>query len=179
MSEPESPEHSLPDAEGVESSPGTGQGDTPKKGRKKIGEGKPVPEMKLTVDIQQWLRKQGGKAVKIKLTDLKIDKTKERGQIQSINHDDVVKKVVGYGALSPPGPLRVTAWEDSGMTCFAFLHKGNNISSACHAVVHDLRCRWLALLSEWATQDRDMQGDSEHAASRRQRTRGLARILLC
>ena len=116
--------------------------------------------------------------MKIKLADLKIDKTKERGQIRAIN-DDVVKKVAGYQALPPPGPLRVTAWEDSGMTRSVFLHKVDNISSPCCVVVHDLRCRWLTLRSEWATRDRDMQGDSEHAASRRQRTEGLARILLC
>ena len=76
--------------------------------------------MKLTVDVQQWLRKENGKAVKIKITDLQIDKTKEHGQIRSINSDDVAKKVTGYQALPPPGPLRVTAWEDSGMTRFAF-----------------------------------------------------------
>ena len=61
--------------------------------------------------------------MKIKITDLKIDKTKERGQIPQIDHDDVAKKVAGYQALPPPGPLRVTAWEDSGMARFAFLHK--------------------------------------------------------
>ena len=102
MSQPGSPEHRPPDAEAVESSPGTDQGDTPKKGRKKKGDKKPIPEMKLTVDIPQWLRKENGKAVKIKITDLKIDKTKERGQIRAINHDDVVKKVAGYQALPPP-----------------------------------------------------------------------------
>ena len=58
--------------------------------------------MKLTVDIQQWLRKEKGKALKIKITDLKIDKTKERGQIRAINHDEVAKKVAGYQALLPP-----------------------------------------------------------------------------
>ena len=66
------------------SSPGTDPGDRQNKGGKKKGEKKPMPEMKLTVDIQQWLRKENGKAVKMKLTDLKIDKTKERGQIRSI-----------------------------------------------------------------------------------------------
>ena len=76
--------------------------------------------MKLTIDVQQWLRKENGKAVKVKITELEIDKTKERGQIQQTDHDDVAKKVVGYQALPPPGPLRVTAWEDSGMTRFAF-----------------------------------------------------------
>ena len=75
--------------------------------------------MKLTVDVQQWLRKENGIALKVKITDLQFDKTKERGQIRSINYDDVAKKVTGYQALPPPGPLRVTAWEDSGMTCFA------------------------------------------------------------
>ena len=58
--------------------------------------------------------------MKVKITDLKIDKTKERGQIRSINYDDVARGVTGYQALPPPGPLRVTAWEDSGMTHFAF-----------------------------------------------------------
>ena len=99
---------------------GTDQGDTPKKGRKKKGEKKPIPEMKLTVDVQQWLRQKNGKAVKVKIADLRVDKTKERGQIRSINYDDVARKVTGYQALPPAGPLRVTAWEDSGMTRFAF-----------------------------------------------------------
>ena len=58
--------------------------------------------------------------MKVKIADLKIDNTKERGQILSINYDDVARKVTGYQALPPPGPLRVTAWEDSGMTRFAF-----------------------------------------------------------
>ena len=163
----------------MESSAGTEQGHTPKKGHKKNGEKKPILEMKLTVDIQQWLRNENGKALKIKLSELKIDKTKERGQIRSINQDDVVKKAAGYQVLPPPGPLRITAWEDSGMTRFAFWHKVDNISSACCAVVHELRRRWLALRSERATQDRNMPGDPEHAARRRQRTRGLARLLLC
>ena len=120
MSEPGSPERPAPDAEAMEASPGTHQGDTPKKGRKKKGENKPIPEMKLTIDVQQWLRQENGKAVKVKIADLKIDKTKERGQIRSINYDDVARKVTGYQALPPAGPLRVTAWEDSGMTRFAF-----------------------------------------------------------
>ena len=85
MSQPGSPERPAPDAEAMESSPGTDQGDTPIKGRKKKGEKKPIPEMKLTVDVQQWPRKENGKAVKVKITDLQIDKTKERGQIRSIN----------------------------------------------------------------------------------------------
>ena len=72
MSQPGSPEHPAPDAEAMESSPGTNQGDMPKKGRKKKGEKKPIPEMKLTVDVQQWLRQEIGKAVKVKITDLKI-----------------------------------------------------------------------------------------------------------
>ena len=76
--------------------------------------------MKLTIDVQQWLRKENGKAVKVKITDLKIDKTKGRGQIRQIDHDDVAKKVLGYQALPPPGPLHVTVWEDSGMTRVAF-----------------------------------------------------------
>ena len=103
-------------------SPGTDQGDTPKKGHKKKGEKKPTPEMKLTVYVQQWLRKQNGKAVKVKITDLQIHKTKEQGQIRSINYDDVAKKMAGYQALPPPGPLRVTAREDIGMTRLA-LHR--------------------------------------------------------
>ena len=86
MSQPGSPQRPAPNAEAMELSPGTNQGDTPKKGRKKKGEKKPIPEMKLTVDVQQWLRKENGKALKVKITDLQIDKTKERGQIQSINY---------------------------------------------------------------------------------------------
>ena len=120
MSQPGSPAPPATDAKAMESSSGTDQGDTPKKGRKKKGERKPIPEMKLTVDVQQWLRQENGKAVKVKISDLKIDKTKERGQIRSINYDDVARKVTGYQALPPPSPLRVTAWEDSGMTRFAF-----------------------------------------------------------
>ena len=58
--------------------------------------------------------------MKVKITDLKLDETKERGHIRLIDRDDVAKKVAGYQALPPPGPLRVTAWEDSGMTRFAF-----------------------------------------------------------
>ena len=72
------------------------------------------------VDVQQWLRQDNGKAVKVKIADLRIDKTKERGQIRSINYDYVARKVKGYQALPPAGPLRVTAWEDSDMTRFAF-----------------------------------------------------------
>ena len=52
------------------------------------------------------------------------------------------------------------------MTRSIFLHKVDKISSPCCAVVHDLRCRLLTLRFEWATRDRDMQGESEHAASR-------------
>ena len=81
MSEPGSPERPAADAEAMESSPGTDQGDTPKKGRQQTGEKKPIPEMKLIVDVQQWLRQESGKAVKVKITHLKIDKTKQRGQI--------------------------------------------------------------------------------------------------
>ena len=120
MSQPGSPEWPPPDAEAMASSPGTDQGDTPKKGRKKKGDKKPIPEMKLTGDIQQWLRKENAKAVQVKITDLKIDTTKERGQIRQIDHDDVAEKVVGYQALPPRGPMRVTASEDCRMTCFAF-----------------------------------------------------------
>ena len=120
MSEPGSPKRPAPDAEAMELSPGTNQGDTPKKERKKKGEKKPIPEMKLTVNVQQCLRQENGKAVKVKIADLRIDKTKERGQIRSINYDDVARKVTGYQALPPAGPSRVTAREDSGMTRFAF-----------------------------------------------------------
>ena len=38
-----------------------GYSGTPKKGRKKKGDKKPVREMKLTVDIQQWLREENEK----------------------------------------------------------------------------------------------------------------------
>ena len=69
MSEPGSPERPAPDAEAMRLSPGTSQGDTPKKGRKKKGEKKPIPEMKLTVDMQQWLRQENGKAVRVKVAD--------------------------------------------------------------------------------------------------------------
>ena len=131
MSQPGLPERRPPDAEAVESSPGTDQGDTPKKRRKKKGDKKPIPKIKLTVDVQQWLWKENGKAVKVKITDWKIDKTKERGQIQQIDHDDVAKKVAGYQALPPPGLMRVTAWEDSGMIRFAFFHTVEDISSPC------------------------------------------------
>ena len=93
MSQQGSPERRPPNEEGVESSPGTNRRDTPKKGRKKQGGKKPITEINLTVDIQQWLQKENGKAVKMKLTALKIEKTKERGQIQSISYDDVAKKV--------------------------------------------------------------------------------------
>ena len=87
--------------------------------------------MKVTVDVQKWLRKENGKAVKKKITDLKIDKTKELGQIRRIDHDDVVKEVAGYQALPPPGSLRVSAWKDSTMTRFAFFHTINDNSSHC------------------------------------------------
>ena len=126
MSQPGLPEQRPPDTEGVESSPRTHQGDTPKKGPNKKGEKKPIPEMKLTADIQQWLRKENGRTVKIKITDLKIDDTKERGHIRAIKHDNVVKKAAGYQALLPPEPLRVTAWEDSGMTRFVFYACGTS-----------------------------------------------------
>ena len=115
----------------------------------------------------------------MKFTDLKIDKTKERGQIRSITYDDVAKKAAGYQALQPPRPLRVTAWETSGMTRSTFLHKARSISFPCCDVLRDLHCRWLTLRSERATQDGDMPEDSEHAASKWLRAGGLARILLC
>ena len=124
MSGPGTPERPAPDAKAIELSAGTDQGDTPKKGREKKGEKKPIPEMKLTVDVQQWLQQESGKAVKVKIADLRIDKTLERGQIRSINYDDVARKVTAYQALPPAGPLRVPAWEDSGMTCFAFDRRG-------------------------------------------------------
>ena len=101
MSPTGSPERPATDAEAMESSPGTDRRDTPKKRRKRKGEKKPILEMKLTVDVQQWLRKENGKAVKVKITDLQIDKTEERGQIRSINYNDVAKKVAGYQALPP------------------------------------------------------------------------------
>ena len=69
-----------------------------------------MPEKKFTVDVQQWLRKENGKSVKIEITDLKIDKTKEGGQVPQIDHDDVAKKMAGYQASPPPGLLRVTVW---------------------------------------------------------------------
>ena len=53
MSQPGSADRPAPNAEAMESSPGTNQGDTPNKGRKKKGEKKPIPEMKLTVHVQQ------------------------------------------------------------------------------------------------------------------------------
>ena len=68
--------------------------------------------MKLTVDIQQSLPKENKKAVKMKLADLKMDKTKEQGQIGFINYDDPAKQLAGYQVLPPPGPLRVTAWAE-------------------------------------------------------------------
>ena len=105
----------------------------------------------LTVDVQQWLRRQNGKAVKVKITDLKIDKTKERGQIRQMDHDKVAKKMVGYQALQPPGPLRVMAWGDSCMTGFTF----------------DRRHFLCVLWSKW---DRNVHNDSGIAARRRQRT---------
>ena len=52
MSEPGSPKRPAPDAEAMESSPGTNQEGTPKKGPKKKGEKKPIQEIKLTVDVQ-------------------------------------------------------------------------------------------------------------------------------
>ena len=117
------------DTKAVDSSPGTDQGDTPKKGRKNEGKKKAIPEMKLTVDIQQWLRKANGKAVKMKLTDLKIDKGKAPGRIRSINYDNVARKMPGYQVLPQPGPFCATAWKESGMTRSPFLTKRGNIPS--------------------------------------------------
>ena len=85
----------------MELSTRTDEGDTPKKGRKKKDDKKPIREMRLTVYVQQWLQKEKGKAVKVKITHLKIDKTKERGKIRQIDRDDVAKKVAGYQALPP------------------------------------------------------------------------------
>ena len=76
------------------------------------------------------------------------------------------------------GPLSVTAWEDSGMTRFAFLHFGDNVPSPCVAVLHDCHCRWLTLRSERAKRDRDMLEDSQHAASRQPRSGAVVRVLL-
>ena len=92
MSQPGSPERPAHDAEAMESSPGTDQGDIPRKGSKKKGDKKPIPEMKLTVDVQQWLPKENGKAVKVNISDLKIDKSKERGQIRQIESDNVANR---------------------------------------------------------------------------------------
>ena len=188
MSQPGSPECPAPDAEAMESSAGTDQGDTPKRGRKKKGDKKPILEMKLTVDVQQWLRKENGEAVKVKITDLKIDKTKERGQIRQIDRDDVAKKVAGYQALPPPGPLRVTAWADSSMTRFAF-NPGHFFSllwyMICVAdgslyVLNGQRGTEPGIegMHSAKTWDRNMQGDSGHAARKRQRIGGLAGVLL-
>ena len=128
MSEPGSPERPVTDAEAMESSPGTDHGDTPKKGRKKKGEKKAIPEMKLTVEVAQWLRQENGKAVKVKIADLKIDKTKERGQIRSINYDDVARKVAGYQALPPAAFLAVSTIKQKDL--------GNAVGGALqHAIV--------------------------------------------
>ena len=96
-----------------------------------------------------------------------------------MNYDDVMKKAAEYQVLPPPGPLRLTAWEDTGVTRSALLHKADDISSPCCAVVHGLRRRWLTLRSECATRDRDMQDNSEHASSRRLGAGELATILIC
>ena len=127
--------------------------------------------MKLTVYIQKWLRKENARAVKMKITDFPIDKGKERGQIQFINYE-VVTKIVARNHASPPlGPSRVTAWEDTGMTRFAFLHKADNISSSCCAVLHDLHGRWLNLPSERAKWGTDMLEDLAEAARGRPRVK--------
>ena len=52
--------------------------------------------MKVTIDIQRWLRKERGKAVRMKWTDFRIDKDKQRGQIRLIKYDDVAGKWAGY-----------------------------------------------------------------------------------
>ena len=77
-------------------------------------------QFQLDVRLGNRLRQEDGKAVKVRIADLKIDKTKERGQIRSINYDNVARKVTGNQGLPPSGPLRVTALENSGMTRFAF-----------------------------------------------------------
>ena len=112
--------------------------------------------------------------MKVKITDLNIDKTKERGQIRQIDHDDAAKKVVGYQALPPPGPLRVTAWEDSGMTRFAVdpRHFFSLLWDRICVVDGSL---WV-LNGQNGTEN--MQKDSGNVGPRRQRTGGLTRILL-
>ena len=64
----------------MESSPGTDQGDTPKKGRKKKGEKKPIPEMKLTQlstgDVIN-VSKQGEQGSKFSLTACRIEDIEE------------------------------------------------------------------------------------------------------
>ena len=74
--------------------------------------------------------------MKMKLTDLKINKGKEGEQIRRIHYDL---------ASLPAGPLGVTACEDSGTNRSSFLHNLNNISSLCYDVLHDSHCRWLDL----------------------------------
>ena len=61
MSAQASAERKPMDRQAVESSPGTESGDTPNKGRKKKGDKKTIPEMKLTVDIQKWCGRRMGK----------------------------------------------------------------------------------------------------------------------
>ena len=78
MSQPGLSERPPPDAEALESSAGTDQGDTLKKAHKNKGDKKLIPDMKLTIDVQPWLRKENGKALNLQITHLKIDKTKER-----------------------------------------------------------------------------------------------------
>ena len=170
MSPPGSTEFPPPDTEALESSPGTNQGDMPKNGRKKKGDKKPIPEMKLTVVVQQWLLKENGTAVKVTITDLKIDNTEKRGQIRQINHDDVAKKVVGYQALRPPGPLRVTAWEDSGMTRFEF-DRRHFFSLLCYMVC-------IADGSLYVLNGQHGTETCTMIQENKQRTGGLARILL-
>ena len=92
MSQPGSPKKRPRDAEGVESSPGTDQGNTPEKGWKKSKGKEANTGDKVTVDIQQWPRKENGKAVKIKLTDLRIDERKERGQSEPSNEMTLSKR---------------------------------------------------------------------------------------
>ena len=76
-----------------------------------------------------------------------------------LNHP--VLQLLSEQAPLPPGLLHITACEDRGMTCCAFLHKADNISSPCYAVLQNLRCSWLNLRSERATLDRDVLEDSE------------------
>ena len=130
--------------------------------------------MKLTVDVPQWLQKENRKAVKVKSTDFKIDKTKERGQIRQIEPNDVAKEMVGYQALLPPRSLRVTALEDTGMTRFAF-DRRHFFCLLCYMIcVADGSLYILNGQHGTETCRRDLR----NAAGRRQSTGGLTGIFL-